>query len=329
MLPPLYILIIFLVDTHPLDFILAGGLFLIQSVYITFTLKAFAEFNALIKEIEEDLDNIAKGKNHQPQLSVKLKPKDPYYSFAKNIENARLEIQKNKEYRYRVLAGFTHDMKTPVAIIQGWSEAISDNMLTKPDEIKKATKIIMQQTEKLTSLADDFTNLINMNSIAWKKNLKPLDLKFFLTDICEKIKYNISIYTQSISSNIELPDETYIMCDEFLLGRIMMNLIQNAFRYTGENGQIRIESRMTKESILIDVIDNGIGLSEEAQNRIWDFLYTGSKSGNGPGNGVGLYISKDMANNLGWDLSVKSKYGEGSTFTVTIPISQRTAKPQQ
>ena len=124
---------------------------------------------------------------------------------------------------------------------------------------------------------------------------------------------------KNIDLNIDL-DEVTIFYDEALFGQVWQNLISNAIKFTEIGGEINILLKKYDEEAVFTIRDNGIGMSEEVKSHIFDKFYQGDTSHAKEGNGLGLALVKKILDNSHCSIEVESKEGEGSTFTVRIPI---------
>jgi two-component system NtrC family sensor kinase len=114
------------------------------------------------------------------------------------------------------------------------------------------------------------------------------------------------------------PDLPIIASDQAQLQQVFMNLISNAIDAINKNGLIKISTQVTGEQIFIRIIDNGPGIPREVQNKIFDPFFTTKETGRGTG--LGLWVSYSIIEKMGGSISLSSRAGEGSTFTVQLPI---------
>jgi two-component system NtrC family sensor kinase len=126
---------------------------------------------------------------------------------------------------------------------------------------------------------------------------------------------NIQILTDFIS------DVPLIASDQSQLQQVFMNLITNAIDAIGMDGEIHVKSRTSDASIVIDVTDDGPGISPEEQKKVFDPFYTTKEAGKG--SGLGLWVSYDIIKKMGGNITVTSTPGEGTTFTVALPVAGR------
>ena len=221
----------------------------------------------------------------------------------KNIEN-KLANEENEQkrddlYRSEFVANVTHELKTPLTSISGFVETLQDGAIEDPTASKRFLDIIAVETSRLNRLLDD---LIVLSDIENKKIIVRT------TDIDTKESL------ENLESNCTIEGNE----DRFV--QMILNLVENAIKYSREDVEsfVRISSYSVEQDVVIEIQDNGIGIAEEHFDRLFERFYRVDKSRNqkAGGTGLGLSIVKHLAYLFNAELSVKSKLGEGSTFTV-------------
>jgi len=213
----------------------------------------------------------------------------------------------------------SHEMRTPLAVIKGklellahsWGDTIDDHfehiskMMTEVRGLEKLNTDLLLLSKEDLDLAINITN--------FKLNDFVNDLSEFYIDLAE-IKEKIF--------NVDKPkEEIIVQWDYDKIKRAVVILIENAFKYTRENGEITLSIEDINKHVKITVKDNGIGIKEEEQKRIFDRFYRSEvvRGQNISGTGIGLSLLKSISKNFGIKLKVNSKYGEGSEFILMIP----------
>lgn len=241
--------------------------------------------------------------------------------YKKQLEAANLKAKKLLRSREQLIATVSHDLKTPLSTIMGYSELLSNSELSNKQihfakNIKGSSDYIAQLVQDLL----DFTQ-IEAGKIAIEK------IPFSLSKNIQEVAVSVqAIYAQKdieLKLDIDPKLQQPILSDPFRLRQILTNLIGNAYKFT-EKGTIKISAQIDAkhENIRISVADSGIGIATENQEIIFEeFTQTNDqiekKYG---GTGLGLTISKKMASILGGDLQLNSTLGQGSTFTITLPL---------
>ncbi len=243
---------------------------------------------SVIKEIENLQENIT-------YLSINLK----------NQENVR------KQYAQDI----SHELRTPLTNLQLYIEAIKDGLIEVDDE---TLDMILNEVLRLNSL------VTNLNK-TFQDNIEYLNLtkeSFNLSDHLNTISKNFQprAKAEAISFNEEIQENVIIYSDKEKITQIVQNLISNAFKATGKGGLINLRLTENKEKIIIEVEDNGVGISEERLPMIFGRFYRIDDARNTKENGLGLGLSitKNFVESLGGRIKVTSKLGQGTKFTVSF-----------
>ncbi len=267
---------------------------------------------------------------------IKLKATNEIMTLADCLDRMRLGLKKDKIRNSNFIIGLSHDLRTPIALIKGYTEAIKDDMSSDPEFLENALSIIADKTSQLAIMLDSLIDSVRIENSEWKGSLSKCMLNSWLSTFAERISADGNLLGKSVNTEISLPANLFMLVDEEILTRFLENILGNAFRYTQEGGAItfaaswepyepeRKERRREQEKkgkngvMKIIVADNGIGISEQSLPFIFDAFYKEANSRRGEGHGFGLAIVKHIADTYGWDITVDSKKGEGTVFTVLI-----------
>ncbi|MCL2037369.1 MAG: ATP-binding protein [Oscillospiraceae bacterium] len=222
------------------------------------------------------------------------------------------EIRENAKRREEFFANASHELKTPLTAIKGFSELAAIN--NKDEGINKFIDSIMSSTERMLNLIGDMLNLSKLES-GNKINPESVMLSKTITEVRELI--STAINEKAIV--FEVKGDVQINCEPEHLYELVKNLIENAVRYNNVNGLVSISIEENKiGNPCLCILDNGIGIPQEEQHRIFERFYRVEKSRsqlNG-GTGLGLSIVKHICALYGWNLSLKSKLGVGTEIRV-------------
>ena len=243
-------------------------------------------------------------------------------SYKKQLEEANLKAKKLLVSREQLISTVSHDLKTPLSTILGYTELLGNSDLNnKQLHFTKNIKGSSNYISKLVQDLLDFTQ-IEAGKITVDK------IPFLLPDVINEVAGSIqSVYFQKkIELTVKIDDKLQqkIIGDPFRLRQILSNIIGNAFKFT-EKGFIKIDCKINLETktVTIRIEDSGIGIDEKSQQLVFDeFTQADEKiEKKYGGTGLGLTISKKMTAILGGELSLKSQLGRGSTFQIEIPLS--------
>lgn len=240
-------------------------------------------------------------------------------AFAFNRMSA--EVRGTQESQRDFLANVSHDLKTPLTSIQGYSQAIMDGAARNPSA---AAQIIHDEAERLNRMVTELTDLARLQAGRLSMKLTALDLSAILAAIAQRLmvvaqKKNIQIYLNTAAT-------PQIAGDGDRLVQVFTNLISNAIKYTPEGGKIWLSTGVKNGHVEIIVKDNGIGIPQADLPRIFERFYQVDKA-RGPerGTGLGLAITQEIVQAHGGTIRIDSAgEGRGTTVTVCLPSPQMT-----
>ncbi|CAM4088398.1 ATP-binding protein [Flavobacterium antarcticum] len=240
-------------------------------------------------------------------------------SYKKQLEAANLKAQKLLKDREQLISTVSHDLKTPLSTIVGYSELLGNSELTAKQ--KHYNKNIKGSSEYISKLVQDLLDFTKIEAGKIVVENIPFSLQNSIEEVAKSIQ---AVYVQkdiSLQLEIETALQKNIVTDPFRLRQILSNLIGNAYKFT-EKGTITVEAKIVENHILIHVSDTGIGIKESSQDLVFE-EFTQANDGIEKvfgGTGLGLTIAKKMAEALNGTISLKSSYGRGSTFTIQLTL---------
>lgn len=247
---------------------------------------------------------------------AKLDPrKTAIFAMAfENFNKLEEELKKSNTLQDEFVNNYSHEFKTPITSIKGFAELLLEEDVDEKTR-RKYLKIIAEESEKLTYLANSSILLTKLNSQGIIPNKKSFSLD-------EQVRRCVIVlepeYTKKkieVSCNLE---EVEYFGSEEIMEHLWMNLINNAVKYTPNGGNISINLRNYEETIIFSVIDSGIGMSKEEIKNIFNKFYQVDKSKTTKGLGLGLTIVSRIVQLVKGKIKVESQEGKGSTFTVTL-----------
>lgn len=250
------------------------------------------------------------------ELEIKVKQRTA------ELDTANQELAKVMELKSMFVADVSHEMRTSLAIIQGNIELLSRNLLEK-DEIIQSYGQIFNEINRMSNMLSDMTLLSESETSRMRLDLKEIDLNEIIEKQCLSVK-KMAKEKSIIIRHKNSKKKALGFFDEVQIEKLILNLLQNAIRYNKPGGNVDIWIEKVKENILIKVKDTGIGIPKEYQRDIFERFYRVDKarSRNEGGSGLGLAICKWVAEVHDGKIEVDSVVGEGSTFTVSLPILQ-------
>ncbi len=235
-----------------------------------------------------------------------------------NIEDIT-EIVKLENMRRDFVANVSHELKTPLTSINGFVETLIMNEDLPVEKRNRFLAIIQKESNRLKRLIED---ILLLSSIENKNNLVTENVLLYdvFKEIYEMVSYIANSKKIDLYYNFE-DKEIVVQAYTDYLKQLLLNLIDNAIKYTPEGGKVTINQFTLNDDIVIEVIDNGVGIPKEDQSKIFQRFYRVDKarSRSVGGTGLGLAITKHIAHSLKGSISVESKLGEGSKFIVKLP----------
>ncbi|MDU4884855.1 MAG: ATP-binding protein [Clostridium celatum] len=260
---------------------------------------------------------------HPIEREIRVK-KAPIISGSKNQIGIVIAIQditdikRLENMRSEFVANVSHELKTPLTSIKGFSETLRyvDDAETK----NKFLNIIDKEAERLTNLINDILILSNIENLHKMEsgNFSPKEVIENIIDIVRKQAEKKQINIEFIN---EFSDEIIGSKDKF--HQLALNLIENAIKYSNENGNVKVLITSNNGYFIFKVIDDGIGIPQNDIPRIFERFYRVDKSRSTRGTGLGLAIVKHIVKLFSGDITVQSKLGVGSIFTVRIKINNK------
>lgn len=264
-----------------------------------------------VLEVTKATQEVAKGNF---DIQVENKSQDEVGQLAQNFNKMTRELRNIEYLRKDFITNVSHEFKTPIASIQGFAKLLQKNSLTEEERLEY-TSIIVEETARLTKLSSNILKLSKLESqeILGKNALFSLD---------EQIRKSILLLEnqwskKGIDFEVDL-DRVNFSGDEELLQQVWINLLDNAIKFSENNGVIKVRLKMTSNIIKVIIIDNGIGMSDETISRIFEKFYQGDKAHSHEGSGLGMSLVKRILDLYNGTISIDSKLNEGSTFTIEL-----------
>jgi signal transduction histidine kinase len=295
---------------------LIGGVFLWhEALYIT---------NPIIK-ISEGVKKVTDG-DFTVQLEFNKshrKLQDGYYSdeideLANNFNKMARELSGMDYMRKDFMSNVSHEIKTPVAAITGFSEILLDGGLSE-EEQQEYLNYLNEESIRLSRLCENMLRMSRLENqyIAQKKQKVQIDEQIRRCIIVLNEKWS----EKNINFDLQL-EKNSLLSDYDLLFQVWTNLIDNAIKYSGQNGTIQILTGIDYGMLTVTIRDEGIGIAKVKQDKIFDKFYQCDESHKKQGSGLGLSIVKRILELLEGTIELDSEEGKGTAMTVRIPVKQ-------
>lgn len=213
------------------------------------------------------------------------------------------------------IANVSHEIKTPLAVISSYADALSRGTLSE-QERREYARTIAAASENLSALISNILRLNKLENQEIVPNAKPYDLTRQLCDCA--LVHESRWEEKRIEFDAQLEERVMILADESMLEIVFNNLIANAVKFTEPGGRIVLRQEKDGPDVLVTISDTGCGMDEETMSHIFDKFYQGDTSHSGEGNGLGLALARRVLEISGGSISVKSQPDEGAEFTVRL-----------
>lgn len=266
-----------------------------------------------VKKITKAAEQISRGRDLKKRIDLG-QGNDELHQLADVFNDMFSRLDKSFESEQQFTSDASHELRTPMAVIMAQCEFTLEEEGTIED-YKEALTVIQRQGRKMTRLIEDMLCFARMERNSEKAAKEPLSLSGLTEDICADMAL---LKTNNITLLWRTEPDVMIVGNRTLLSRMLTNLISNGYRYGKENGKIEVCLRR-ENGILLTVADDGVGIAESEQERIFERFYRADSSRSTEGTGLGLAMVREIAEYHGGSVSVFSELGKGSTFTVRFP----------
>ena len=234
-----------------------------------------------------------------------------------NLVGLHSKLKLKQKSRKQLIDEIVHQSRTPLTILKTHIEGYEDGIIDLNSDV---LDVCLEQVESLTYLIEDVGHLIETEGSTEKINLEQIALP----ELIEQITRGLSLQFEKkgIKLTVEGVKKLSLTSDTYKLSQAIYNILTNAYKFTPEGGEVHVEYAMLDGVINICVSDNGIGIDEADQDKIFDAYYRSNPDRAVQGEGIGLYIALMNVRHLGGTISVRSKLNEGATFIIKLPSEQ-------
>lgn len=239
------------------------------------------------------------------------------------------DMRRLERMRSQFVANVSHELKTPIAAVKGFSETLMNGAINEPEVARSFLQIIHDESERLNRLIGDILELSKIESKRIPLHFSPVHMPSFLEQTMEMI--NKQAKEKHIHLDLQVDNDLYIEADEDRLRQILLNVLSNAVSYTPEGGKVKlkvvpsgVKSNGEYDDVLISITDTGIGIPRKDLPRIFERFYRVDKarSRSSGGTGLGLSIVKHLVDSHHGVITVESEVGIGTTFSIKLPVLQ-------
>jgi len=292
-------------------------------LYILFTALIFFIIDYIRRNIiiQKPLNDILDATNliSKGEFDIKLKPRHNYNNYDEldkimiNINKMAIGLRNDEILKKDFISNFSHEIKTPIAIMNGYINLLKRNEMSKEERDEYIDKLYNSSI----NLSNLISNILKLNKLENSEiELNDVNLSNVLENVI--ISYDELINNKKINLDIDMDDRLIKYTNESFIQIIFSNLISNAIKFSKYEGIVEIKLKNKNDYIEFMVKDNGIGMSKDTIIHIFNRFYQGDTSHKTEGNGLGLSMVKKAIDRLGYKISIESEEEKGSTFIVDI-----------
>lgn len=231
-------------------------------------------------------------------------------------------LRRLENLRRDFVANVSHELKTPITSIKGFVETLLDGAMNNPDEAERFLRIVAKHADRLNAIIEDLLMLSRLEQDGKDGvEIQQAELSGILqaaVEVCEQ-----RATAKNISITVDCPEDLTAVVNPPLIEQALINLIGNSVKYSADGKKVEVSARAEQGQVVLSVKDQGYGIEEQHLERLFERFYRVDKgrSRQEGGTGLGLSIVKHIAQAHGGTVSVESRYGRGSTFSIRIPAA--------
>lgn len=269
-----------------------------------------------VRQIVKAAEQIMKG-----DFSVRIPPlcsvdnSSGFGMIAEYFNQMAEELSGTETLRTDFIANVSHELKTPLAVIQNYGTMLQQPDLPEEKRLEYATAI----TDTSRRLANLITNILKLNKLENQQIFPRMETYYLGEQLCEcLLAFEGAWEEKNLEINTDLEEGVLVDADAQLLSLVWNNLFSNAIKFTEPHGKVSLSLKSVDDFAVAQVADTGCGISSEIGKHIFEKFYQGDTSHATQGNGLGLALVKRIIDIMGGDITVSSQVGTGSTFTVKL-----------
>src|SRR5882757_97940 len=265
-------------------------------------------------------DSRTHSERHIEVSAVPIKDADDEVTGAVVLFHDITELKQLDQIRRDFVANVSHELRTPLSILRGYIEVLFDEPQTSREELTRILSIMERHSKRLQRLVDELLSLAQLESSQAELELGVVRMDELFNNLIRDWKEKLA--RKNLKVIVDLPSKPLMLrADGTRLEEVLHNLLDNAMKFSPDNGQIRLRGARRGSNVVLSVADNGIGISKEHLSRIFERFYRADKARSRElgGTGLGLAIVKHIAQLHGGRVEAESELGRGTTILVVLP----------
>ena len=295
--------------------IFIGGL-VILLICLLLSLRFADSLIKPIQDLKKTANQLAQG-NYNINLENEKLHDDEIGDLVKTFDHMAKEIDKTRKLKEEFISSVSHEHRTPLTSIKGWSETLGYEGISR-EELDLGLGIIQDETERLITLVEELLDFSRLASDRIRLQIDSVNVTKLAKDVVNQLgvkasEKNITLLTEFNTKESEIVD---IQGDKNRLKQVLINLVQNALKFTEEGGYVVVRLSQGEEYTTFSVVDNGIGIKQENLDKVLEKFF--QEDCNKSGSGIGLAISNEIVKLHKGKMILESEKGEGTCITFTL-----------
>lgn len=274
--------------------------------------------NSIVKPLNQITDVAEKMADGQFKLRSNLKLDDEIGKLSDTFNYMAEEILRKEQLKNDFISSISHELRTPLTSIKGWAATLKDSDIPK-ELLDDGLNIIEKESDRLTLMVEELLDFSRFTSGRVRLEKDAFDIYSTLKSIAKQLQPRAKNNGINFVVNIH-EDLNYMVGDENRIKQVLINILDNAFKFTGQEGTVIVNATKEEDNLYIEVIDNGIGIPEYDLPYIFEKFYKGKNSQSN--SGIGLSISHEIVSLHGGTIRVESKEGQGTKVMISLPLME-------
>ncbi len=231
------------------------------------------------------------------------------------------KVQESRQSQRDLVSDISHELKTPLTSIQGFSAAIIDGTASTPEEVVHSAEIISSESQRMLGMVNELLTLARLESKVERMEFQLTDLQPLIYGIIEKLKFTAQ--KNEVKLSAMLPSSLIVRAEPEKITQVFINLVENAIKFTPPGGEVTLTGDKDDKEVRIIIADTGMGIPAEELPKIFNRFYQvdrSRKANAAKSSGLGLTIAREITRIHNGDIRVVSTHGKGTTFTVHLPL---------
>jgi signal transduction histidine kinase len=245
---------------------------------------------------------------------------DAFNEMAEKLEKSAAQDKKNEVSRRELIAGISHDLRTPLTSIKGCIEGLETGVASTPEMREKYLNIIKNKTSNLEHIIEQLFLFSKLDMEEFPLSMRRVDITLAVSDMIEDLLSEYEKRGLFIRLK-EMPKNIYVNADVLIFRNVIINILENSVKYkTMEHGQMEIDIKQIDDYVLLHMTDNGPGVNAYMLPKLFDVFYRTDPSRSKRGSGLGLAISKKIITLMGGNIYAELPENGGLSIVIKLPI---------